>query len=95
MDKAEPGFHKLNVDGVVKRETEPGRNRGVVHDDSGRLLLAFSKSTCVIESNEVKLLAIGRAIFLWSRCGNGNLIIEEDSVNAIASASGKKTVEND
>lgn len=62
----------------------------MAHNSRGRMLLAFSEPTGIMESNEAGLLVIRRAIHLWSRYGNINLVIEGDSVNAIAWATGRK-----
>lgn len=35
---------------------------------------------------------IGRALHLWDKYGNGNLIIEGDSVNNVICASGRKHI---
>lgn len=58
------------------------------------MIISFSESTGVMESNEVELLAIRKAIYLWSRFGNGNLIVEGYSVNLIAWASDRKKKKN-
>lgn len=86
----ELGFCKFNVDGAARGKPGPAGIRGVVHNDRESMMLAFSEPTGIMESNEVELLAIKRAVHLRSRYGNDNLIIDGDSVNAIAWALGRK-----
>lgn len=48
------------------------------HDYRGRMLLVFALSTGIMKSNEAELLVIQKAIHLWIRYGNGNLVVEGD-----------------
>lgn len=81
------GFCKFNIDGVARGKHGRAGIGGVIHDDRGRILLAFSEPIGLMESNEAELLAIRRPLQIWSRFGTGNLIIECDSTNGIAWAS--------
>lgn len=45
----------------------------------------------IMESNEAELRAIRRALQVWSRFGNGNLIAGSDSNNAISWANNRKS----
>lgn len=78
------GFCKFNVDGAARGKQGPGGIGEALHDDSGRFLIAFSEPTRVLGSNEAELREIRRALQIWSRFENGNLIIERDSRNAIS-----------
>lgn len=55
------------------------------------MLPTFVESIGIMESNEVELLAIPRAIHLWIRHGNDNLVLEGDSTNASTWAIGRKS----
>lgn len=75
MEKAGFRVCKFNVDGVGKGKLDPARIGGVVHEDSSKMLLAFSEPIGVIESNEAELWVIRRDLLIWTRYGNDNLII--------------------
>lgn len=74
----------------IQGQTGPTGIGGVLHDNKERMWLTFSESTWIMESNEAELRLIRRATHLWASLGYGNLIIENDSANAIAWASGGK-----
>lgn len=77
------GSCKFNVDGEARGKPDPAGIGGVLHDDRGRMLTAFSESVGSMESNETELWAI------WFGFMSGNLVIEGDSTNAIAWANNR------
>lgn len=78
------GSCKFNVDGTAMGKLEPTRVRGVLHDNRGRMLVAFFEPLRIIESNEAELRTIKSVLQVWSRFRFGNLINEGDSTNAIS-----------
>lgn len=89
-EKPNNGFYKFNVDGTATDKPGPTGIGGVIHDDLGRQNLVFTESAGVLDTNGAELLAIRKAILIWLLCGNDNLVMEGDSVNALAWASGRK-----
>lgn len=84
------GSCKFNVDGAARGKPGPAGIGGVLHDDRGNMLAAFSESVGSMESNEIELRAIRRALQISSRFRRGKLIIESDSTNAISWANNRK-----
>lgn len=72
------------------KELVRGGIGGVLHDDRGRMVLTFSETVGIMESNEAELRAIRRALEVRSTFGNGNLCVESDPTNAISWLSSKK-----
>ena len=56
------GMLKLNVDGAVRGKSGPAGIGGVLRNDKGEVLLMFSKSVGIRDSNEAEVLAILEAL---------------------------------
>ncbi|XVF07321.1 hypothetical protein REPUB_Repub06bG0128200 [Reevesia pubescens] len=59
-------FLKFNVDGFVMGKLEPGGIGGVLRNEDGIMLLVFSKSVGIVDSNTSEFLRSKRPLrFLW------------------------------
>lgn len=77
------GVFKFNVDGEVRGKLGPTGIGGVLRNSERAILLFFIESIGVKDSNEAELVGIRRTLGLWVHFGQGKLIIEGDSMNAI------------
>ena len=85
-----PGVFKFNVDGATRGKQGLAGIGGVLRNSKGEVLFMFSKRVGVCDSNEAEVLASLEALRCFSRCFQGDLIVESDSSNAIAWVSNRK-----
>ena len=77
------GILKFNVDGATRGKLGPAGIGGVLRNDKGEVLLMFSKSVGIRDSNEAESLAILEALRIFSTSFHGPLLVESDSTNAV------------
>ena len=78
---------KFNVNGSVKGKPGPSRIGGVLRDELGVVKGIFSKAVGVMDSNQVELLVILKALLVSVESNfftSLSLIIESDSSNAVS-----------
>ncbi|XVF66496.1 hypothetical protein PTKIN_Ptkin10aG0040400 [Pterospermum kingtungense] len=59
------GEVKFNTDGSSLRKPEPGGIRGLLRNHIGDILIKFSKSVGVVDSNCAEIMAIREALMLY------------------------------
>ena len=85
-DKPQQGSMKFNVDGSARGQPGKAGIGGVLRDESGSIMLVFSKSIGIADSNMAELLTIKEAFLIFCALENlssKRLIIESDSSNAV------------
>ncbi|XVE86926.1 hypothetical protein DITRI_Ditri18aG0074600 [Diplodiscus trichospermus] len=80
------GWLKFNVDGAMQGQPGLEGIGGVLRNHESRVLMVFSKSIGLVNSNMVEILAVKEALSLflslqWSQ--SSSLIIESDSLNVV------------
>lgn len=81
---------KFNVDGASRGKPEPAGLGGVLRNHEGTTSIDFNESVGTTDSNEVEILNIRRILNIWNMFGQGKLIIEGDSTNAIKWVEGQR-----
>ena len=71
-------FSNSNVDGVAICKSSPTVVGGILCHDIGQMLLSFSKSIGVKDSNEAEVLAILVALGFWMSLFHDPFIVDND-----------------
>lgn len=74
------GWVKLNVDGACRGNPGSCGGGGVIRDDKGRFLAAFSTKFGFGTNNEAELRALNCGLVLCKELGFQNIVIESDSM---------------
>lgn len=86
----EENVMKFNVNGASRGKPRPVEIGVVLMNHEKTTSIVFSESVGVRGSNEVEVISIRRALTIWKSYGQGKLIIEGDSANAIKWAKGQR-----
>lgn len=78
LDPPLEGVLKYNVDGVAREKPEPTGIGGILYNSRVDVLISFSKSIEVRDSNETEVLAIHEALRIYSSSFHKSLIVEGD-----------------
>lgn len=77
------GVMKFNVLGASRGKPGPAGLLGVIRNCKDDILLLFSKNVRINESNEIEVLALLEALWLFSLSFQAKLIVESDSDNVV------------
>lgn len=83
MGSSIEGILKFNVNSAARGKLEPTSIVGVLRSDKRAMLIKFSKSMAIKNSNKAKVMAILKALRMLDDVYNVKLVMKSDSSNAI------------